>query len=248
MPLPSVPKISEFKDDLHPEIHLPSDNKPTNAIIFLPGLGDTSENFSKFAKALNLPDAVTITLQPLFPIPVPLGPGFQWSNDIRIDTSTGSFDPDSPLEKASGIVAEIITQVLIQKHNFIPAAIHLFGYGQGGSLALNTAIHPALTHLGPLGSIVSIGGSLPLSTNHTLTLKSRTPLLLLGGKKGDFAKNEASAVKRLRTLYEFVEYHEWKKGESTLPANREEVLPMMQFLGRRLRSRRGVSDDFVEVG
>jgi predicted esterase len=245
--LPSAPLVSDFKEILQPVIHLPANNKPTNAIIFLPGLGDTSENFSKFAKALNLPDAVTITLQPIYPIPLGLVPGFQWSEDIQIDTSTGSLDRDSPLNKSSSIVAEIISQTLIQKHNFTPAAIHLFGYGQGGSLALTVALRPSLVSLGSIGSVVSIGGALPLSVDHTTSVKSRTPILLLGGRNGDFAKNDRSAVKRLKTLCEFVQYHEWKKSGSTMPVNREEVMPMMQFLAMRLRNRRGVSDDFIEI-
>jgi predicted esterase len=248
MPLPSAPLASDFKEDLQPVIHLPANNKPTNAIIFLPGLGDTSENFSKFAKALNLPDAVTITLQPIYPIPLGLVQGFQWSEDLQVETSTGTLDPDSPLEKASGIIAELISQILIQKHNFTPAAIHLFGYGQGGSLALSAALHPSLLSLGSLGSVVSIGGALPLSANHTANVKSRTPILLLGGRKGDFAKNDRSSVKRLKMLCEFVQYCEWKKNDSTMPASREEAMPMMQFLAMRLRNRRGVPDDFIEVG
>jgi predicted esterase len=247
MPLPSVPTVSDFQEALHPIIQLPANNKPTNAIVFLPGLGDTSENFSNFAKALNLPDAVTITLQPICPIPLGLVPGFQWSEDIQVDTSTGSLDPDSPLNKASDLVSGLISQTLVQKHNFTPAAVHIFGYGQGGSLALTAVLHPSLAGLGSIGSVISIGGALPLAVNHTSNVKSRTPILLLGGRNGDFAKNDRSAVKRLKTLCEFVQYHEWKKSESTMPVNREEAMPMMQFLAMRLRNRRGVPDDFIEV-
>ena len=248
MTLPSVPDVSDFPEDLHPVVHLPSNNRPTNVIIFLPGLGDTAINFSGFPKALNLPDAATVTLQPPFPLPFPVGPGFHWSDDLQVDASSGSMDQDSPLQRSTSMIVSVITEVLIKKHHFSPPAIHLFGFGQGGSLALSVPLHDHISGLQSLGGVISMGGSLPLSTDHATKEKSRTPVCLLGGSRGVFARAEQSPVKRLRSLYEFVEYHEWKKADDSMPKNRDEVLPMMQFFARRLRDRRGVPDDFVEVG
>ncbi len=248
MPLPSVPDVADFPRDLHPVIHLPPNNKPTNAIIFFPGLGDTSLNFSSFAKALNLPDAVTISLQPPFPLPFPVGPGFHWSDDLRVETSSGAIDEDSPLTRSTDMIARVVSEVLIKEHHFSPPAIHLLGFRQGGCLALSVPLHDALSGIQSLGGVVSIGGCLPLSTNHATTQKSRTPVCLLGASRGVFSKDEQSSVKRVRSLYEFAEYHEWKKVDDSMPKNREEVLPLMQFFARRLRDRRGVPDDFIEVG
>ena len=247
MPSPTQPQVSDFPSDLHPVIHLPPKNQLSNVIVFFSGLGDTSSNFAGFAKALNLPDALTITLQPPFPLPFPAGPGGHWSDDIQIDTQTGTIDADSPVIRASKIVADSISDVLIKKHNFTRSQIHLFGYGQGGSVAISVALNNAVLALGPLGSIVSIGGALPISSSHVTKTRSRTPVLLLGGSRGELAKSDQSPVKRLKSLFEFVEYHQWKKADDSMPKSREEVLPMMQFLARVLRSRRGVPDDATEI-
>lgn len=247
MPSISLPAPSDFLEDLHPVIYLPPNNRPTNVILFLPGLGDSSVNFSSLAKALNLPDAVTVTLQAPFPLPFPIGPGFHWSDDLQVDTASGAIDRDSPLTRSTAVIADVISEVLVKKYGFAPPQIHLFGYGQGGSVALSVALHDSLSNIASMGGVVSIGGPLPLSVSHTAKTKSRTPICLLGGRTGSFVRDEQSPVKRLRTLYEFVEYHEWKKNDDSMPKNRDEALPMMQFFARRLRSRRGVPDDAVEV-
>lgn len=244
----AIPSSNDFPPSLKPIIHLPPNNKPTNAIIFLPGLGDTSANFASFARALNLPDALTITLNPLFPLPYPFGPGDQWSDDIQVDTGAGSLDAESsPLIKAVGIVAEdVIQEVLISRFKFRPDHIHLFGFGQGGSVALALPLHPALSSLS-LGGVISIGGGLPLSTSVIASTKNRTPVLILSGSKSPLASVDSSPLKRVKSAYEFVSYHQWKKSDDSMPKNRDEVLPMMQFWSQRLKSWRGVPDDAVEI-
>lgn len=245
--MPTIPSVEDFPKDLHPVIYLPTNNQPTNVMVFLPGLGDTSTNFSSFARALNLPDTLNITLQPPYPLPFPFGPGFQWSDDVQVDTSTGTFDPDSPLGKATTLVASIVVN-LQARYGFTPAQIHLFGSGQGGSLALCTALDTSLQDKPSLGGVLSIGGPLPISSSVTVAPKNRTPVMLLGGRSGALSRDEQSPVKRIRQMYEFVEYHEWKKAEDSMPKSRYEALPMMQFLARRLKSARGVPEGAVEIG
>lgn len=246
--MPAIPAVEDFPKDLLPVIHLPPQSKLTNVVVFLPGLGDTSANFSSFAKALNFPDTLTITLQPPYPLPFPFGPGFQWSDDVQVDTSSGAFDTDSPLEKGSNLVAEVVN-VLQAKHGFAPQQIHVLGSGQGGSVALcAAALDPNLKRGSSLGGIVSIGGPVPTSSKVSSATKNRTPVMLLGGRRGALSKDEQSPVKRIRGLYEFVEFHEWKKLDDSMPKNREEALPLMQFMARRLRSTRGIPEGAVEVG
>jgi hypothetical protein len=72
--------------------------------------------------------------------------------------------------------------------------------------------------------------------------------LLLSGSRSVLASVDSSPLKRIKTVYEYVEYHTWKKSDDSMPKNRDEVLPMMQFWARRLKSRRGVPDDAVEIG
>ncbi|KIW99376.1 uncharacterized protein Z518_11364 [Rhinocladiella mackenziei CBS 650.93] len=245
----SQPSPNDFPASLSPIIHLPPNNKPTNAILFLPGLGDMAANFSSFARALNLPDAMTITLNPPVPLPFPLGPGYQWSEDLQVDSTTGDLDLDSSLTRAVELVAQdVIAKVLIDKLKYRPEQIHLFGFGQGGSVALSVPLHSSLSAQSSLGGIISIGGGLPLSTSLANTSsKNRTPVLLLSGSKSPLASAESSPLKRVKSTFEFVTYHQWNKAEDSMPQNRNEMLPMMQFWGRRLRSRRGVPDDAVEI-
>ncbi|KIV86553.1 hypothetical protein PV11_02156 [Exophiala sideris] len=243
----SIPSTNDFPTQLKPIIHLPPNNTPTNVILFLPGLGDTATNFQSFPRALNLPDALAITLNPPFPLPFPLGPGDHWSEDLHVDPATGELDQDSPVARAVQIIAhDVIVDVLINKFKYRADHIHLFGFGQGGSVAVSAPLHPSLSSIS-LGSVISIGGYLPQSTATTSSTKNRTPVLLLSGSRSVLASPESSPLKRVKSAYEFVTYHQWKKADDSMPKNRDEVLPMMQFWARRLKSRRGVPDDAVEI-
>jgi predicted esterase len=244
-----TPVASDFPASLKPNIHIPPNNTPTNVILFLPGLGDTATNFSSLARALNLPDALAITLNPPFPLPYPLGPGDQWSEDLQVDTATGALDQDSPLTRAVEIVAhDVILEVLINKYRYRPDCIHLLGFGQGGSVAVSVPLHSSLAATYTLGSVISIGGYLPISTSSVRSSKNRTPILLLSGSRSPLASPESSQLRRVKSAFEFVTYHQWKKNDDSMPKNRDEVLPMMQFWGRSLKSRRGVPADAVEIG
>ncbi|EXJ70127.1 uncharacterized protein A1O5_07200 [Cladophialophora psammophila CBS 110553] len=249
-PSGASPTASDLPPTLKPIVHLPPDNKPTNVIIFLPGLGDTAANFSSLPRALNLPDALTITLNPPFPLPFPLGPGDQWSEDLHVDTATGGLDLDSPLTKSVDLVAQdVILKVLIEKFKYRPDHIHLFGFGQGGSVALTVPLHPLIISSQPaLGGVISVGGALSLSAPLAGTKsRNKTPVLILSGSKSPHAAVGSSPLSRIKSAYEFVTYHQWKKADDSMPKDRGEVLPMMQFWARRLRSRRGVPDDAIEI-
>ena len=45
-----------------------------------------------------------------------------------------------------------------------------------------------------------------------------------------------------------VEYHKWDRAGDGMPRNRDEMLPIMRFFARRLRSRKGVPEGSIEVG
>ncbi|KIW18701.1 hypothetical protein PV08_02990 [Exophiala spinifera] len=256
--MPTMPKASDFPASLNPVIHLPPNTTATNVILFLPGLGDNATNFSSFPRALNLPDALTITLNPPFPLPVPLDPdgtSRSWSEDLHVDTATGSLDADpdsSPVTRAVNLVAhDVIRDTLVAKHAYRPDHIHLFGFGQGGSVALAVPLHASLSSSPSvtLGGVMAIGGVLPLDTLPSDSeSKNRTPVLLLSGSSSPLAAGpDSSPLKRVKDVFEFITYHRWKKAGDTMPKSREEVLPMMQFWARCLKSRRGVPDDAVEI-
>ena len=57
-----------------------------------------------------------------------------------------------------------------------------------------------------------------------------------------------SAIKRAKDVFDDVKMEEWNRNGDGMMRNREEMLPIMQFFARRLRSRKGVPDGAVEVG
>ena len=243
----SLPKDlpPSLKAVLHPPLSSPSSlAKAANIVIFLPGLGDTSANFSSFPKALNLPSTLTLTVQAPIPIPMP-DSGTHWADDLILDTSTGTIDPTGPSFNISLnlIAKDLISDILISRCGFKPREIMIFGYGQGANVALATVLHPSIAGL-ELGGLIAIGGLLPISQSTVNRPQNRTPILLLGGTKS----NDTSGLKRTKDAFEYVESHQWKKRDDSMPKNREEALPMMSFFARHLRSRQGVPDDALEIG
>jgi predicted esterase len=243
----SLPSPTDLPSSLRPIIHLTSAplSSISNIAIFLSGLGDTSANFSSFPLALNLPSTLTITLQAPIPIPLPEA-GTHWADDLILDTQSGTIDPDGPsFNTSTKLLAEdVIKSILITKHGFKPREILLLGSGQGASIALAVALRLNLE----LGGVVAIGGLLPLSSSPINASKNRTPILLLGGSKGVLTRDSGSGAERTKDAFEVVEMHQWKKGDDSMPKNREEAMPMMGFFARRLRSRQGVVEGAVEIG
>jgi predicted esterase len=235
-----LPTNSDLPSALHAVLH--NTAKPTNAVLFLAGLGDTSQNFSSFARALNLPETLCLTLQGPTPLPLPLPEGFHWGDDLLIDQRSGDLAPDAGFTKSTRLlVEEVISEVLISKCGFKAREILLFGFGQGGMAALAAA----KAFKEELGGLISIGGPIPSSSMLVNGPKSKTPVLLLGGSKGLMATG--NAVKSIKGTFEHAEYHRWKKADDSMPQNREEAMPMMQFFARRLRSQKGVPEGSLEL-
>jgi len=108
------------------------------------------------------------------------------------------------------------------------------------------ALHVVSSSEEEFGGVVSVGGRLPSSSPSGGTGgKVKTPILVLGGSK--HSQVTRSAVDGLKSRFAEVEYVKWGKSEDSMPGNREEMLPIMRFLARRLRSRAGVPEGAVEV-
>lgn len=223
----------------------PASQAPVNVLILLHGLGDTNVSFSNLARQLQLPETTCVSLQGLTPLPFDLG-GFHWGDDIIFDQATGQMDFDTGFEKAMKVVREeIIQKALIEKCGYQPREILLFGFGQGAMAAL-AAASPMKEEL---AGIISIGGPVPASTVEKMAstpTKNRTPILVLGGSSNTLIT--AEAIAKLRKVFEFVEHTKWQRNGDGMPRSREEMLPVMQFFSRRLRSRRGVPEGSVELG
>jgi predicted esterase len=247
---PLLPKKSDFPSSIHLDIiPAPQNQIPLNVLILLHGLGDTELPFSRLGQQLNLPYTACISIRGPSPVPGLItgsdAPSFHWGDDINFDSRTGDIDLDSGYEKSIEIILEqVINNVLIKKCGYKPREVILFGFGQGGMVALQVAAkNPKIE----LGGVVSIGGRLPASFSSSSDAgKARTPVLILGGSRS--TQVTRSAVDALKARFGEVEYLKWAKAEDTMPASRDEMMPIMRFFARRLKTRAGVPEGAVEIG
>ncbi|ORX96224.1 phospholipase/Carboxylesterase superfamily protein [Clohesyomyces aquaticus] len=239
-----LPEKNDFASSISLSITPPpSSQPPTNVLILLHGLGDTHAPFTKLGQQLSLPETVSISVQAPNPLPLDLG-GFHWGDDLVFDQNTGEMDVDTGFKTSTVMVLDsIIRQGLIGKCGYKAREIVLFGFAQGGMVALQAA-----AELGgdELEGVVSIGGVLSLTLPlKALERKSRTPVLLCKGSRSSAVSD--SAISKLKDAFEFVEIKEWRKVGDGMPSNREEMLPIMQFFARRLQSTRGVPAGSIEL-
>lgn len=99
---------------------------------------------------------------------------------------------------------------------------------------------------GELGGVVSIGAGLPDEARASLDPKCKTPILVCAGS-GQSAVTSTSEAK-LKHVFEFVEVKRYRRPGDNMPGNRDEMMPIMQFFSRRLRSTKGVPEGSVELG
>lgn len=242
--------------------------------------------FQRFSEKLQLPETVCISVQAPTPMPFGLG-GFYWGDDILIDENTGEMDLDTGFTKSTSLILDnLIQESLVAKCRYKLREILLFGFGQGGMVALDVAgrlehgqqqQQPSKPFKPPpgtggslsmgqtdyklsdatgdpkkdfnlpqeLGGVISIGGHIPHTTPPPTKSKYKTPTLLCKAQKGSLVKDYH--LDRLKDLFENVEIINWKKTGDSMPRNREEMMPIMQFFARRLRSMRGVPEGSVEL-
>jgi hypothetical protein len=98
---------------------------------------------------------------------------------------------------------------------------------------------------GELGGIISIGAGLPSEAPGSLEPKCKTPVLICAGS--DQSAVTTSSEDKLKHLFEHVEIQRYRKPGDSMPSNRDEMMPIMQFFSRRLRSTKGVPEGSVEV-
>ncbi|KAI9669005.1 MAG: hypothetical protein M1817_005162 [Caeruleum heppii] len=238
-----LPAPSDFPAHLHLNITLPPPhNAATNVLVLLHGLGDTKTSFTKLAENLSLPDTVCLSLEAPTPLPFDLG-GYHWGDDILFDQTSGLMLPDAGFTKTTNIIAnEVLQDVLISQCGYRARFIFFLGFGQGGMTALSVAT----ARSDELGGVISIGGPLPSAVSDRSKGRSRTPVLVLGGSSVTCIT--ASTLAKVKEVFLDVEYKKWSRSGDAMPRTREEMLPVMKFLARRLCSRRGVPEGSIEVG
>ncbi|KFA61034.1 hypothetical protein S40285_07440 [Stachybotrys chlorohalonatus IBT 40285] len=254
---PRVPSEADFaplSSTLPVALHFPSPPESTTAFLVLfHGLGDHEPPFAGFAASIALPGVLAISVRGTTPLPPSLLPPgspphhFYWGDDLALDEATGEFDDDPGFERASKLVMDkLVRGVLIDACGWDTRDIILFGFGQGGSLALGLASRlrsaSLVVDVTEQGSqrddeanshfkgVVSIGGPLPMSMVPTSSAraKSKTSVLLLqvGDEHEDAVRAEFEHVKAVR----------WKRPDMGMPRDKDEVLPLMTFFAERLRT------------
>ncbi|KAI0167153.1 alpha/beta-hydrolase [Hypoxylon sp. FL1284] len=258
--VPSPQDFTHLSPSLQTSLVFPEIPETTTTVLVLfHGLGDSEVPFTSLAKNLNLPGVLAISVRGVSPLPPALlglpdseaarpTRHFHWGDDLTLSPSTGDLDPDPGFSKAERLVLEkLIRETLIERCGWETSDILLFGFGQGGSLALG--LSSRIRQAGkvvditdgdrPTGTAfkgaVSIGGPLPTSMIPTLSARSKssTPILVCHGRSSESLDEEAVDVLK----GEFVDVREvkWKKGDDSMPANKDEMLPIMQFFAERLR-------------
>ena len=239
---PRIPLPEDFPSSLVLSIVPPpaSAPQPSNILLLLHGLGDTATSFRNLGQQLALPETSCISLQAPTPLPFELG-GFHWADDIQFDSSSEQMEFDSGFTKVTQILKEdVIKSGLIAKCGYSIRDIMMLGFGQGGMIALATAC--SMTE--ELGGVISIGGPLPSSAASSPAVS--TPVILLGGSSNTLVTR--TAVANVKNNFRNVEYHKWDRPGDAMPRNRSEMLPIMRFFARRLKTRKGVPEGSVEIG
>ncbi|KAL2266290.1 hypothetical protein VTJ83DRAFT_5642 [Remersonia thermophila] len=145
-----------------PPVALIPPNPPestTAFLLLLHGLGDTHAPFARFARNLALPGTFAIALRGVAPLPAAFlfaddddaaggsggggGEGYHWGDDL-LATADGAIDAspraDPGYERARAwVLDKVVAEVLVGRCGWDVADVMLFGFGQGGSVALGLA-------------------------------------------------------------------------------------------------------------
>ncbi|KAF9224793.1 hypothetical protein BS17DRAFT_779054 [Gyrodon lividus] len=117
--------------------YLPSDDgTDENIIILLHGLGDSHIPFAKLGRSLNLPQTAVLALRAPEQIPYLYEQAFQWYSSF--DPLGDIIDHPNPTP-ALEVMAKLLNH-LTTDCTWPPNRIHLFGFGQGGSVAVESSL------------------------------------------------------------------------------------------------------------
>ncbi|TFK53107.1 alpha/beta-hydrolase, partial [Heliocybe sulcata] len=212
--------------------YTPSDDgTDENLLIFLHGLGDTLRPFTALARSLKLPQTACLVLQAPAQIPLLDAPAFQWypSFDVLTGDRLAHPDPSPALDALDNVL-----DVLMRECGWRPARVHLFGFAQGGSVALEVALRWWKARKTPLASVVSICGPL-LSFPSTGTEKCPTPVLYFHRPQPFSAPSKD--VSFLGKAFSSVKELQHAGGGEAMPRSRDEWEGVMRFWSERLSRR-----------
>jgi hypothetical protein len=172
----------------------------------------------------------SLTSSCIYRIPYLEEEAFQWYRTFDDLAETIAHPDPSPAIQ----LLEVVLKHLVENCSWSVSRIHLFGYAQGGTVALEFGLHWWRTHgesRGALASIVSVAGPL-LSFPTTMLTRCPTAVLHLGPSQSGLEKGYSS-VKALRA-----------PSGGRMPASKQEWEPIMRFWSERLSRRQGDGDLF----
>lgn len=144
-----------------------SDGVDANLIIYLHGLGDNISQFINLSKKLHLPQTASLVLEG--PVPVPFfDEARMWYQSFDM---LGNLIQNPDPRVALNLLNDLI-HTLTSRFGWDTRNIHLFGFAQGGSVAVEYARLYNIT----LGSVVNVLG--PLLSYATGSSKSETPICI----------------------------------------------------------------------
>lgn len=175
-----------------------------NLLLLFHGLGDTPGPFTSLAKTLALPQTTCIALGAPHAVPLSDG-GRSWFTFL--DSETFELIPGQQAEKrrirSMHSTVDALEQLLLHLHVYCgwdSRKVHLFGFSQGGTVAMEVALRYAVKGK-ELGSCIAIASGLleeQLSNGRNLysaadsNTKNTTkvPVLLLHGDKDTVVSRE----------------------------------------------------------
>ncbi|WVN86233.1 uncharacterized protein L203_101394 [Cryptococcus depauperatus CBS 7841] len=233
-PAPTVSLLKPWDFSYSPS----PDGKDINLLVMCHGLGDNKVSFMRLAKQINLPSTAVLSLSAPDVIPLMDHPSFSWYQTFDPMFNTlplSSQDPTKHLSKLRNLLETLTSQEIGWKLE----DIHLFGWGQGGTMALELGLDIGKSSLKAwrgedekrLGSIVSICA--PLLSHPNDSLNIATPVLYFARQSPQSAvyRNHLSALKKAFKQVETV--HGGGVGED-MPRGREEWWGVMRFWGQVL--------------
>ncbi|KAF8927834.1 Alpha/Beta hydrolase protein [Dissophora ornata] len=235
------PQISSTK--LKFEYQPSPDGVDENLVLFFHGLGDKIKpNFVKLAQSLQLPQTATCCIQAPTPVPYLEEEGWQWFPSFN--NLTGELlGPDSPeriLQVKQLVRPELIKFLrhCINHCSFDAHKITLFGFSQGGEIALDLAAFGGLN----LRAVISIAGYfMEESQNETPATTLSTKVLIMQGDKDDLrtvkdAKDKFKYIQRIfgKTNTEQKIVEGMAHG---MPCNEPGWRPLMEFFALNLDHR-----------
>ncbi|CAO3681437.1 unnamed protein product [Rhizopus stolonifer] len=196
---PPNPKKVKIQFEYNPS----QDGINHNLLILLHGLGDSKMPFAKLGQQLKLPQTATLAVQA--PEAVPYMDGcYQWFPTF--DMFTGDFLAPGNPERMKGLTntrkkMDELLEHLINHCGWNPPNIFLFGFSQGGTIALDTVLFGNVRNL---GGVISISGYLleEQSKQNKIGAGYAGYILITQGEK-DETVSKASAETKFKEIKNF---------------------------------------------